>query len=169
MIFVNQNNVKGKRKNKFKNGFTLIELLVVIAIITILAGLVIIRINSASEDSKYSRAKADIDQLKKAMIAYKIKNGELPDPGDCWATSANESTNQSCWNNVSTALINDNLMSNPTQRDPWGTLYLYNDNDCNSGSPDLTSTYLWTAGSDKTNNWRGSDDWGVEVSGGCSR
>ncbi|PJC49383.1 general secretion pathway protein GspG, partial [Candidatus Nomurabacteria bacterium CG_4_9_14_0_2_um_filter_32_10] len=67
--------------SKFQKGFTLIELLVVVAIIGLLSSVVLASLNSARDKAKYSRAKMDIDQLKKAMLIYKIDKGELPPLG----------------------------------------------------------------------------------------
>jgi prepilin-type N-terminal cleavage/methylation domain-containing protein len=61
--------------NKTQKGFTLIELLVVIAIIAILAGLVLVRVGSASSDARDARRKADLSQIKTAIEQAKAKGG----------------------------------------------------------------------------------------------
>ncbi len=54
-----------------KKGFTLIELLVVIAIIGILAVIIILNLASASEKSKYAKAKSELKVIDSAAtLAY---------------------------------------------------------------------------------------------------
>ncbi len=56
--------------------FTLIELLVVIAIIGILAGIIIVAMGSAQGSANDARRKADLNQLAKAVMIYKVNNPE---------------------------------------------------------------------------------------------
>ena len=65
------------RRNKQK-GFTLIELLVVIAIIGILAGIIMVSMNSAREDSKEARTLADLRQLRTAIASLEGDTGKWP-------------------------------------------------------------------------------------------
>ncbi|NCP45489.1 MAG: prepilin-type N-terminal cleavage/methylation domain-containing protein, partial [Flavobacteriales bacterium] len=58
-------------------GFTLIELIVVIVVIGILAGLVIIRIGSASKDARNAKRKADLAQIRTAIEQYRAKGGTI--------------------------------------------------------------------------------------------
>lgn len=61
--------------NKPEKGFTLIELLVVIAIISILAGLIIIRVGGASQDAKDSTRKAHLNQILKSIGQFRLNGG----------------------------------------------------------------------------------------------
>ena len=56
-------------------GFTLIELLVVIAIIGMLAGIIIVNVNSARIKSRDARRKADLESIRSALEMYADANG----------------------------------------------------------------------------------------------
>jgi len=60
--------------------FTLIELLVVIAIIGILAGIIIVSMGGAQGSANDARRKADLNQLAKAVMIYKVNNPEVSLP-----------------------------------------------------------------------------------------
>lgn len=69
----------GQTKN---SGFTLIELLVVISIIGILSALILVNFNSARARARDVRRKADLDQIKKALLMYSNdNNGNYPATG----------------------------------------------------------------------------------------
>lgn len=147
-----------------RTGFTLIELLVVIAIISLLSSVVLTSLNSARDKARYARAKMDIKQLKIAMLAYKLDNGELPPPGDnCSACSEPPSA---AWLNVINALVSGSYLSGRIDRDPWGNYYAYDDNDCNSGAPPVMTSYLFTTGADKLRFT--ADDYRVTITQGCA-
>jgi len=68
-----------------KKGFTLIELLVVIAIIGILAVIIILNLASATEKSKYAKAKSELKILDDAItLAYVDGKVEAALPLDKW-------------------------------------------------------------------------------------
>ncbi len=61
---------------KTNKGFTLIELLVVIAIIAILAGLVLVRVGSASADARNAKRRSDLNQIRTAI--EQARNASTP-------------------------------------------------------------------------------------------
>jgi len=147
--------------NKDNKGFTLIELLVVIAIIGLLSSIVLVSLNSARDKARYARAQIDIDQIKKAMLMYKMDNGELPPPGDNCSACSNPPN--SSWTLVIDALVNGGYFGGRIDKDPWGNYYGYDDNDCNS-NPGVS--YVFTAGADKV-SWT-ADDYYVVITKSCT-
>lgn len=59
-------------------GFTIVELLVVIVVIAILAAVSVIAYNGVQARAENAKTLAGIDQLAKAMQAYKADNGRYP-------------------------------------------------------------------------------------------
>jgi prepilin-type N-terminal cleavage/methylation domain-containing protein len=58
-----------------RKGFTLIELLIVITIIAILAGAAIPYVQDYVEDARISRAKADLDEIRNALLRFELDRG----------------------------------------------------------------------------------------------
>ncbi|OGF68830.1 hypothetical protein A3C73_01480 [Candidatus Giovannonibacteria bacterium RIFCSPHIGHO2_02_FULL_44_11] len=61
-----------------KRGFTLIELLVVVGIIGILASIILVRLNLAREKAKIVRARAEVKQIRTAVVLLEGDSGEWP-------------------------------------------------------------------------------------------
>lgn len=58
-----------------RKGFTLIELLIVITIIAILAGAAIPYVQDYVEDARIARAKADMDEIRTALMRFELDRG----------------------------------------------------------------------------------------------
>lgn len=65
-------------KTRLRSGFTLIELLTVIMIISVLAGLLIGVIRYARFAAKRAHARAEIEELHKAILNYQLGQGHYP-------------------------------------------------------------------------------------------
>ena len=91
-----------------RRGFTLLELLVVITIIVVLTGMALPYVQGYVDDSRYARAKADLDELKLALALYETQRGEAYEASIVSTTTA--------------TLVNRGyLTKNPV--DPWGSPY----------------------------------------------
>ncbi|HPT47515.1 MAG TPA: prepilin-type N-terminal cleavage/methylation domain-containing protein, partial [Candidatus Rifleibacterium sp.] len=56
-------------------GFTLIELLVVITILAILVGAALPYVQNYVAESRLSKAKSDLEEIKKALAIYETREG----------------------------------------------------------------------------------------------
>lgn len=115
-----------------RKGFTLIELLIVVTIIAILAGAAIPYVQEYIEDARISRVKADLNEIKNALIRYEL------DKGTTWP--ANETT--------IAKLVGPYLAK--SLQDPWGSPYVINE----------SSSVVFSAGPDRNSaiNGAGSED-----------
>ncbi len=59
-------------------GFTLIELMVAVTIIAMLTAAGLISYRQASISSRNSKRKADLEQIKAALVLYRTDNGKYP-------------------------------------------------------------------------------------------
>jgi len=68
-----------------KKGFTLVEMLIVIAIIAILVMFIVVSIRESQIRSRDARRIAEVNQIGKALQAYKSAIGNYPNPtrSDC--------------------------------------------------------------------------------------
>ena len=66
------------RRNRGAAGFTLIELMVVVAIIGMLAVIVGLRLSSSVDEASQQTARAQITNLKAALMMFKLKHKKFP-------------------------------------------------------------------------------------------
>ncbi|MNY26595.1 Type II secretion system protein G precursor [compost metagenome] len=59
-------------------GFTIVELLIVIVIIGILAAISAVTYAGAQDRAKYSSMQSDLQAINKALVLYKVDNGNYP-------------------------------------------------------------------------------------------
>ena len=100
--------------------FTLIELLVVIAIIGILAGIIVVSMGGAQGSANDARRKADINQLAKAVMIYKVSNPETSLPTTpCTIGGGTTPCDSAIFGNANTL------------KDPNGSFYSFSSSDGN--------------------------------------
>jgi general secretion pathway protein G len=63
-------------KNITNKGFTLIELLVVITILAVLAGAALPYVQNYVEESRYAKAKTDLEEIARALAVYETREGD---------------------------------------------------------------------------------------------
>ena len=91
---------------KRRQGFTLIELLIVVTIIAILAGAAVPYVQDYVDQARNGRAKADIDEIKRALMLYEVQYGRYN-------------------SNTIASLVGPFLTRNLP--DPWGNAYVVDD------------------------------------------
>lgn len=101
-----------------KRAFTLIELLIVITIIAILAGAALPYVQHYVDESRFTRAKQDLDEIRNALVRYETDQSKVYDKTDIRDLVGSY---------LSKALI-----------DPWGSPYKVN----------ATASVCYTAGPD---------------------
>ena len=119
---------------KMKKGFTLMELMIVVAVLAILAAILIPNFRGITADAKNSTAKADLRNLKMAVILYQNQFNVLPD--DSSADKFEE-----CLQNYSPRVVDR------VPVDPWsssGAKYQY------AVSADETTFGIWSVGQNGT-------------------
>lgn len=130
-------------------GFTLIEVIVVAGIIAILAGILIPMILKEIDESRTTRASADIRSIASAILVFKKDTAQWPAmDGTCVASltlltgGGNVPTGLGAngWDNTSSTTIDSHLMLDgtgcynnwkgpylpSTSADPWGNQYVIN-------------------------------------------
>ncbi len=105
------------RAVQLQRGFTLLELLVVMVIIGLLVGYVAPNYFSAVGKSESKAAKAQLDSLQKALVAYRLDVGEYPSTEQGLAALSTKPSGAVNWSGP--------YLSKPAPPDPWGHAYVY--------------------------------------------
>ena len=75
---------------KHRRGFTLIEMMIVILVIAVLATIVGLAVRNAGQDSRESKARADIQNLNTAAAWYETQTGNPCTGAACLTTDTGE-------------------------------------------------------------------------------
>ncbi len=95
-----------------KKGFTLIELLVVITILAVLAGAALPYVQNYVEESRVAKAKADLEEIARALAVYETREGDYPDTG------IDDTDGKSDVSQLTGRYLNKSPI------DPWGASYI---------------------------------------------
>lgn len=138
-------------KIKGQDGFTLIEVIVVAAIIAILAGVLVPMILKEIDETRITRAGADIRSISNAILVFKKDTAQWPvmdgtcNPGLTLLRGGGNppaGLGANGWDNTSVSAMDDHLMIDDggcynnwkgpylpsVSADPWGNQYLINAN-----------------------------------------
>lgn len=114
-------------------GFSLIELLIVVAIIAMLAGFVAPKYFSRIAISERQVARAQIDNLDKAMTQYRLDTGHYPDAAQGLQALVSAPSGETRWRGP--------YLKKPLTLDPWGNAYVYKLLDADGIPPYLIISY----------------------------
>jgi len=110
-------------------GFTMIELIVVITIIAILAGVSIPIVSGLIDEAKKSRAKAEVEELHKAILRFYEDTTYWPCIG-----AGTDFRSVPEWNNTNNGLLSNNggfsgwkgpYVTRQITPDPWNNSYIF--------------------------------------------
>lgn len=106
------------KRTRSRRGFTLIELLVVLVILALLAGIVLPKFLSRSEDAKVNAARTQIANFRTSLQMYALDNGQPPSTEQGLEALMIEPTSSPKPRNWKKYI--DTL-----PKDPWGNDYIY--------------------------------------------
>lgn len=146
-----------------RKGFTLVELIVVIAIIGLLATVGITSYNMVLNNSKTTKASADLKEFKSAIEAARIKTGStlmditgngcsacLVCTGDLRNVAATHGCVVAFENVITTVSSAGGFDITALGRDPWGSPYVIDENDGEYESNPCRPDTLRSVGPDGT-------------------
>ncbi len=112
------------KKTYHQFGFTLMELLITVSIIAILISIGIASYSTINKQSRDTKRKSDIEQIRSALEMYRADNSAYPNIGSGGWTAASD---------LSTALASTYILAIPS--DPKGATqpYMYKATDISNG------------------------------------
>jgi len=109
-------------KHKYRgirSGFTLLEVLIVVAILGLLATIVAVNMAGRVQGARYTKARLDIENFKKAIELFKLDTGRYPKAQEGLAALVEKPADVKKWN------AGGYLESKTIPKDPWGNDYVY--------------------------------------------
>ncbi|MGO8698072.1 MAG: type II secretion system major pseudopilin GspG [Limisphaerales bacterium] len=122
---------------QYFRGFTLVELLLVMTILAILAGIVLPRMATRTEQAREAAARADIVNFSTALPAFEVDNGYYPKGTDGLQSLLIRPRDAQNWKGPY-------LEKNKIPLDPWKRPYVYG----NPGRHNPASYDLYSNGKD---------------------
>lgn len=111
-----------KKKSGMPTGFTLMELLIAVSIIAILIAIGVASYTTVNKQSRDTKRKSDLEQIRSALEMYRADNGSYPGPGSGSWVQASVSGDQT--SGLTPYLVPTNIAIIPT--DPRSTqTYMY--------------------------------------------
>ena len=105
-----------------KSGFTLLEILVVVLIMTILAGIVAVKVIPRLGEANAAAAAAQIETFRTALKLYRLDNGQYPTQAQGMAALCARPSIPPIPRKYSQSGY---LESREVPLDPWGNNYIY--------------------------------------------
>lgn len=142
------------RKKRFLTGFTLIELLVVIAILGLIFTIILGNLREAREKAKLVKVAEDLDQIQLAMeiarndqdkVLLQITGSGCSDCA-CRDDPDLRFPDDDCINSMTNAFQKIGL---PLVKDPWGSLYLIDENELEFDGDPCRKDSFGSAGPDR--------------------
>ena len=116
-----------------KRAWTLVELVMVIVLVAILAGIGVVKFNEVIESSRVSKAVAEVNAIKKALLAFYGDLGAFP-PDVGTDTDPGLAYNKGSWSNW-----NGPYIDKWPDKTPWGGSYDYEYWNCSWADKDGTA------------------------------
>lgn len=147
-----------------QRGFTLIEILVVVAIIGLLASIALVSLMNTRQTARSARVNADFHQIQTQIeLARVLKSKtvlQITGNGcsDCAFRDGQPIRSHAAADLAALALSWNNLGFATSPTDPWGTPYMMDENEHESGIDDCRHDQVWTAGPNGIDDGGGGDD-----------